>query len=178
MSLQRPGLRAAGSMAGGLIFIAVAVVLLAVAGTFAVIVQQRLARWERAKATVVEVEYAVDENGYRLATPVFEFIATSGEVVEVRPFTSRSTSAGAGGVHRGDELALYYNPASPHTIMVADFMTLWFLPAVAGGLGAVFAIAAGVWCAAVLRGPRRGQAEPDAGAGRDEPNAWDFPGDD
>lgn len=98
-------------------------------------------RAERASGTVVEVvaRSGTDSNGNPTTYyyPVVEFRTASGQSVRQQAATGSNPPS-----HRvGETVEMVYDPSDPQGARINDFTSIWLLPAVLLGIGAIFALA-------------------------------------
>jgi hypothetical protein len=125
-----------GTIAFGTLFLVIGLILAGVSVSF-------LADAQRARGTVVAVEWRNDRTGgYRkpqrdnpMAYPVVEF--TSGDGRQ-RTFQS-STGSNPPSYEEGERVEVLYHGDSPEDARINGFASLWLLPLIFGGLGLVFA---------------------------------------
>jgi hypothetical protein len=94
-----------------------------------------LATAARAEGTVVEVihQRSSDSSTYK---PVVQFATADGRQVE---FTS-SVGSNPPAYSKGAKVEVLYQPSSPEQARINGFLDLWLLPAILGGMGAVFTL--------------------------------------
>jgi hypothetical protein len=93
---------------------------------------------ERANGEVIDVEYnrrPGDSTG--MYCPVFQFMTKDGQKIRVRSKIRSSSSS----YHRGDQVAVLYDPKSPENASIQSFWDLYFLPIVFGLIGVGFTTA-------------------------------------
>lgn len=104
----------------------------------------------RAVGTVVDLvrSESSDSTTYK---PVVRFIDRTGEEIE---FTS-STGSNPPSYSRGEQVEVLYLPSQPQKARIHGFFSLWGLPLIFGGLGALFfAIGAGLSLVGALKARR------------------------
>ncbi|MFE5818308.1 DUF3592 domain-containing protein [Streptomyces sp. NPDC056479] len=139
-----------GLMAFGAVFLVIGLILAGISVSF-------LADAERARGTVVELEWRSDDNGASrkarennrpVAYPVVEF--TSGDGT---PRTFRgSTGSNPPSYERGERVEVLYRADSPEDARINGFASLWLLPLIFGGIGLVIG---GIGTAVAVVGRRR-----------------------
>jgi hypothetical protein len=68
--------------------------------------------------------------------PVIEFTDQRGEIIHFTPMTDRYSSAS-----KGSRMNVLYSPFQPQQAVINDFFSLWKMPLIVGGLGAVSLLA-------------------------------------
>ncbi|MGW1892470.1 DUF3592 domain-containing protein [Streptomyces sp. NPDC002004] len=122
-----------GAIAFGALFLVVGLILAGVSVSF-------LADAERARGTVVALEWRNDHNGVSrkkrvndgpVAYPVVEFTSSDGTS---RTFRS-STGSNPPAYEEGERVEVLYQADSPEDARINGFASLWLLPLIFGGLG-------------------------------------------
>lgn len=139
-----------GMIAFGTVFLVVGLILAGMSVSF-------LADAERARGTVVELEWRSDDNGASrkarennrpVAYPVVEFTSADGTS---RTFRS-STGSNPPSYEEGEQVEVLYRADSPEDARINGFASLWLLPLIFGGIGLVIA---GIGTAVAVLGRRR-----------------------
>ncbi|MGW0908353.1 DUF3592 domain-containing protein [Streptomyces sp. NPDC002853] len=139
-----------GMIAFGTLFTVVALILAGVSISF-------LADAERAKGTVVALEWRSDSSGTShkkrrsdepAAYPVVEFTSADGTP---RTFQS-SAGSNPPAYDRGEQVEVLYRADAPEDARINGFLSLWLLPLIFGGIGLVLA---GIGTAIAVAGRRR-----------------------
>ncbi|WP_417538614.1 DUF3592 domain-containing protein [Marinobacter sp.] len=107
-----------------------------------------LERSESAQGTVVELirSRSSDSNSYY---PVVQFTAGNGREIEFKS----STGSYPAPYDRGEQVTVFYEPASPEDAMIDGFFSLWGAALIIGALGCVFGLIGGGMVAyGVLKG--------------------------
>ncbi|TXS53427.1 DUF3592 domain-containing protein [Streptomyces sp. uw30] len=137
-------------IAFGTVFLVVGLILAGISVSF-------LADAERARGTVVELEWRSDDNGASrkaresnrpVAYPVVEFTSADGTS---RTFRG-STGSNPPSYEEGEQVEVLYRADSPEDARINGFASLWLLPLIFGGLGLVIA---GIGTAVAVLGRRR-----------------------
>jgi hypothetical protein len=139
-----------GAIAFGAVFLVIGLILAGISVSF-------LADAERARGTVVELEWRSDNNGASrksrennrpVAYPVVEFTAADG-----MPRTFRSsTGSNPPSYEQGERVEVLYRADSPEDARINGFASLWLLPLIFGGIGLVIG---GIGTAVAVLGRRR-----------------------
>ncbi|MEV1080539.1 DUF3592 domain-containing protein [Streptomyces sp. NPDC050211] len=139
-----------GAIAFGSLFLVVGLILAGVSVSF-------LADAERARGTVVALEWRNDHSGTTrkqrqndkpTAYPVVEFTSADGT-----PRTFReSTGSNPPSYEEGERVEVLYRADSPEDARINGFASLWLLPLIFGGIGLVIA---GIGTAVAMVGRRR-----------------------
>jgi hypothetical protein len=98
-----------------------------------------------AEGTVIELR------GSETYRPVVEFTAASGQ----RRTFAHGVSSSPPAFDVGERVTVLYDPEDPRDARIAGTFSLWFLPIVLGGMGAVFALIGGGILAARAAGRRK-----------------------
>lgn len=139
-----------GAIAFGTLFTVIGLILAGVSISF-------LADAERAKGTVVALEWRSDSSGTShknrgndepAAYPVVEFTSADGTP---RKFQS-STGSNPPSYDRGEQVEVLYRADDPEDARINGFVSLWLLPLIFGGIGLVIA---GIGTAVAVAGRRR-----------------------
>ena len=126
-----------GAIAFGALFLVVGLILAGVSVSF-------LADAERARGTVVALEWRNDHSGVSrkkpvndkpVAYPVVEFTSADG----TRRTFRGSTGSNPPSYERGEQVEVLYRADSPEDARINGFASLWLLPLVFGGIGLVVA---------------------------------------
>jgi hypothetical protein len=126
-----------GAIAFGSLFLVVGLILTGMSVSF-------LADAERARGTVVAVEWRSDHDGASrrkrdddgpVAYPVVEFTSADGTL---RTFRS-STGSHPPSYEEGERIGVLYRADSPEDARIDGFASLWLLPLIFGGIGLVVA---------------------------------------
>ncbi|QKV97311.1 DUF3592 domain-containing protein [Streptomyces sp. NA02950] len=126
-----------GAIAFGTVFLVVGLILAGVSVSF-------LADAERARGTVVALDWRNDDHGASgkerendkpAAYPVVEFTSADGAR---RTFRS-STGSNPPSYEEGDRVEVLYRADSPEDARINGFASLWLLPLVFGGVGLAMA---------------------------------------
>ncbi|GAA3148612.1 DUF3592 domain-containing protein [Streptomyces echinatus] len=126
-----------GLIAFGAVFLVIGLVLAGTTISF-------LADAERARGTVVALEWRDDDHGMShgkrthdgpVAYPVVEFTSADGTP---RTFRS-STGTNPPSYEKGDRVEVLYRAESPGDARIDGFASLWLLPLLFGGIGLVIA---------------------------------------
>jgi hypothetical protein len=111
-----------------------------------------------AEGTVVELvpSTSTDNDGHRSTTyrPVVEYQAGEGEP---RTFTDGMGSSPPA-FDVGERVTVLYDPARPTDARIRATFSLWGVPMIVGGIGAVFAVLGGVLLGVRAAGQRRAEA--------------------
>ncbi len=151
----------------GLIFLAVAIILLAVSGVSAYSSSQTVSREQSAPGKVVDLvvrqsQGGVNSEGTRIAPqdyyyPKVEFALPDGTVKTVQLAEGSWPPA----YEKGDQVTVRYDPTRPINARIqsstGDLM-MWFVPGITGFLGLIFLVVA----ALVLRGYQKEVKEAQA----------------
>ena len=132
------------------IFMLVGLGLMLVGGYAAMRTQEFLGDAASAEGTVVDLERSrsSDSTTYR---PVVRFTTADGRPVEM----VSSVGSNPPSYSVGERVGVLYNPELPEDAKLAGFFSLWFLPLLFTGLGAVFAsIGLGVSLSAKVKARR------------------------
>ncbi|GDY68621.1 hypothetical protein SAV14893_080140 [Streptomyces avermitilis] len=122
-----------GAIGFGALFLVVGLILAGVSVSF-------LANAERARGTVVALEWRNDHNGVSrknrendepVAYPVVEFTSADGTQ---RSFRS-STGSNPPSYEEGERVEVLYRADSPEDARIKGFASLWLLPLIFGGIG-------------------------------------------
>ncbi|MDO0935129.1 DUF3592 domain-containing protein [Streptomyces sp. DG2A-72] len=128
---------AVGAIAFGSLFLVVGLILAGVSVSF-------LADAERARGTVVSLEWRNDHNGATrekrqndkpTAYPVVAFTSADGTSRKFRD----STGSNPPSYEEGERVEVLYRADSPDDARINGFASLWLLPLIFGGIGLVFA---------------------------------------
>ncbi|MGW6026183.1 DUF3592 domain-containing protein [Streptomyces sp. NPDC055099] len=139
-----------GAIAFGTLFTVIGLILAGVSISF-------LADAERAKGTVVALEWRSDSSGTSrknqgsnepVAYPVVEFTSSDGTP---RTFES-SMGSNPPSYDRGEQVEVLYRADDPEDARINGFVSLWLLPLIFGGIGLVIA---GVGTAVAVAGRSR-----------------------
>jgi hypothetical protein len=139
-----------GAIAFGSVFLVVGLILAGVSVSF-------LADAERARGTVVALEWRNDDSGASRKTrendkpaayPVVEFTSADGTP---RTFRS-STGSNPPSYEKGERVEVLYRADSPEDARINGFASLWLLPLIFGGIGLVIG---GIGTAVAVAGRRR-----------------------
>lgn len=118
-------------------FALLAGLLLVVGAGFAVWTLVFVSRSEAATGTVIRLEdegRADRRSAARMTRPVIRFTTGSGAMIEFgHGFVSTPPAYDV-----GERVQVRYDPASPAAARIASPLSLWLLPGVFGGLGAIF----------------------------------------
>jgi hypothetical protein len=126
-----------GAIAFGAVFLVVGLVLAGMSVSF-------LVDAERARGTVVALEWRKDDTGTSrkkrgsdepVAYPVVEFTSADGTS---RTFRS-STGSNPPSYAEGERVEVLYRAASPEDARINGFASLWLLPLIFGGIGLAIA---------------------------------------
>ncbi|MQY36366.1 hypothetical protein SRB17_43650 [Streptomyces sp. RB17] len=126
-----------GAIGFGALFLVVGLILAGVSVSF-------LANAERARGTVVSLEWRTDHSGpsrrtrvrdKSMAYPVVEFTSADGTRRTFRDSTGSNPPA----YEEGERVEVLYRAASPEDARIDGFASLWLLPLVFGGIGLVVA---------------------------------------
>ncbi|MGN9760982.1 DUF3592 domain-containing protein [Streptomyces sp. SD31] len=142
-----------GAIAFGAVFLVVGLILAGMSVSF-------LVEAERARGTVVALEWRKDDTGTSrkkrqsdepVAYPVVEFTSADGTS---RTFRS-STGSNPPSYDEGERVDVLYRADSPEDARINGFASLWLLPLIFGGIGLAIA---GVGTAVATAGRWRSQA--------------------
>jgi hypothetical protein len=126
-----------GAIGFGALFLVIGLILAGVSVSF-------LAGAERARGTVVALEWRNDHSGVSrgkrvddgpVAYPVVEFTSADGTRTTFRDSTGSSPPA----YEEGERVEVLYRAGSPEDARINGFASLWLLPLVFGGIGMVVA---------------------------------------
>jgi hypothetical protein len=120
----------------GLIFVPTAAVLLGLAIFFFVRTRRFLARAIDTHGTVVELVASRSSEGGTTYKPVVQFTTPEGGTFQ---FTD-SMSSNPPGFDVGEAAPVKYDPKNPQRARIGTGFRLWFLVALFGGLGLIFAV--------------------------------------
>ncbi len=172
MSINRVG-SGCGSAIGGIIFLLVGVGMLGFGGWSYMNTRNQMESWGNVQGEVVAFSYYSDSEGGRSTVPVIEFTTTEGDTLTAEPYQERNTTVDVNGYDVGDEVEVYYNPENPRDMFINDFMHVWFIPTLMGGMGGLFSVIGLLWTVGALFGAllfgRRVIPQPAMGAGMSGP---------
>ncbi len=141
-----------GAMSGGIIFLLVGVGMLGFGGWSFMNTRNQMNTWGNVTGEVIDLSHYSDSDGGTLTVPVIRFTTVGGEVVTAEPYQERNTTVDVDGYHVGDEVEVFYDPENPRDMFINDFMHVWFVPSLMGGLGGLFGLIGLIWAGAVLMG--------------------------
>jgi hypothetical protein len=120
-----------------LLFAVLAGLLLVVGAGFAAWTLVFLGRSEIATGTVIRLNdegLADRRSGARMTRPIIRFTTASGATIEFgHAYVSTPPAYDV-----GERVEVRYDPASPAAARIASPLSLWLLPGIFGGLGAIF----------------------------------------
>jgi hypothetical protein len=141
-----------GSAIGGVIFLLVGLGMLGFGGFSFLNTRSQLQTWGHTTGKIVSFEYRSDSDGGTLTVPVVRYRADDGQEYTATPYEQHNTTVDVDGYGVGDEVEVIYNPDDPQDMFLNDFMHVWFVPALLGGLGGFFALIGAIWSVGALVG--------------------------
>jgi hypothetical protein len=151
MSVSRVG-AGCGSAIGGIIFLLVGLGMLGFGGYSFLNTRSQLETWGHTTGEIVSFEYRSDSEGGDLTVPVVRYRADNGREYTATPYEQHNTTVDVDGYRVGDEVEVVYNPDDPQDMFLNDFMHVWFVPTLMGGLGGLFALIGAIWSVGALAG--------------------------
>jgi hypothetical protein len=151
MSLSRLGLGCSTSI-GGVIFVIVGLGMLGFGGYSFLNTRNQLDIWSHTTGEIVSFEHRSDSDGGTLTIPVVRYRADDGEVYTATPYEKHNTSVDVDGYSVGDQVEVIYNPEDPQDMFLNDFMHVWFVPTLMGGMGGLFSVIGAIWAIGALAG--------------------------
>lgn len=141
-----------GSALGGLIFLLVGLGMLGFGGYSYLNTNNQMNEWGRTEGQVIDLSRYSDSEGGSSIVPVIRFRAEDGQEYTAEPYQERNTTVDAPNYRVGDTVEVIYNPDNPNDMFINDFMHVWFVPALMGGLGALFGGIGAIWAVGALAG--------------------------
>ena len=120
----------------GVIFLAVAAVMLALGFLFFSRTRRFLRTAVDTTGTIVDLVESSGSEGGTVYQAVVEFRTADGRTVRWQESMASNPPAG----HRGDDIAMKYDPADPNKARIAKATRMWFMPVLFGGLGLLFLV--------------------------------------
>jgi hypothetical protein len=109
--------------------------LLAAIGLFLFIrTRMFISRAQEVKGTVIRMVYRHSSEGGGGYSPVYQFRAITGQMVEIEDSLSSSPPM----FHEGQIIDVLYDPSNPQKARIKKWMNLYFVSILLGGLGLVF----------------------------------------
>ena len=152
MSLWSRLVSSCGAMIGGVVFLLVGVGMLGFGGWSYLNTRNQMNSWGNVQGEIIDFSYYSDSDGGTLTVPVVRFTTVGGEVITAEPFQERNTTVDVNGYEVGDEVEVFYDPENPRDMFINDFMHVWFVPSLVGGLGGLFGVIGLIWTGAVMMG--------------------------
>ncbi len=141
-----------GSALGGVIFLLVGVGMLGFGGWSYLNTRAQMDAWGSVPGEIISFSYYSDSEGGRSTVPVITFTTEDGETITAEPYQERNTTVDVNGYSVGDEVEVFYNPDNPRDMFINDFMHVWFIPTLMGGLGGMFSLIGAIWAVGALLG--------------------------
>jgi hypothetical protein len=93
-----------------------------------------ISRAQEVKGTVIHMVYRHSSEGGGGYSPVYQFRAINGQMVEIQD----SLSSNPPMFHEGQVIDVLYDPENPQKARIKKWMNLYFVPILLGGLGFIF----------------------------------------
>jgi hypothetical protein len=151
MSITRIG-AGCGSALGGFIFLLVGLGMLGFGGWSYLNSSRQIESWGHATGEVVDFRYYSDSDGGSLTVPVVRYTTEDGQEITAEPYEERNTTVDVDGYRVGDEVEVIYNPDNPRDMFLNDFMHVWFVPSLMGGMGGLFSFIGAIWAGGAMLG--------------------------
>ena len=151
MSISRIG-AGCGSALGGIIFLVVGLGMLGFGGWSFLNTRNQMENWGHANGEIVSFSHYSDSDGGSLTVPVVRYTTEDGEVITAEPYEERNTTVDVDGYRVGDEVEVIYNPDNPRDMFLNDFMHVWFVPTLMGGMGGLFSFIGVLWAGGAMLG--------------------------
>src|SRR5687768_15489955 len=141
-----------GSALGGIIFLLVGLGMLGFGGWSFMNTRSQMESWGNVEGRIIDFSYYSDSEGGSSQVPVVQFTTTDGESITAEPYQERNTTVDVNGYDVGDEVEVFYNPENPRDMFINDFMHVWFVPTLMGGMGGLFSVIGAIWGVGALVG--------------------------
>jgi len=141
-----------GSAIGGVIFLLVGLGMLGFGGWSYLNTRSQMETWGSVTGEIVNFSHYSDSDGGSSTVPVVEFTTAAGETITAEPYQERNTTVDVDGYRVGDEVEVFYNPDNPRDMFINDFMHVWFVPTLMGGMGGLFGVIGAIWAVGALVG--------------------------
>ena len=89
---------------------------------------------QEVKGTVIHMVYRRSSKGGGGYSPVYQFRTIEGQTIEV----SDNLSSNPPMFHEGQIIDVLYDPKNPQNARIKKWMSLYFVPALLGGMGLIF----------------------------------------
>ena len=141
-----------GSAIGGIVFLLVGLGMLGFGGWSYLNTRSQMESWGNVPGEIVDFSHYSDSEGGSSTVPVVQFTTEDGQSVTAEPYQERNTTVDVDGYRVGDEVEVFYNPDNPRDMFINDFMHVWFVPTLMGGMGTLFGGIGAIWTLSVLVG--------------------------
>ena len=141
-----------GSAIGGLIFLLVGLGMLGFGGYSYLNTRNQMEAWGHTEGEIISFSRYSDSDGGDLTVPMVRYQTEDGEEFTAEPYQERNTTVDVTGYRVGDTVEVIYNPDNPRDMFINDFMHVWFVPALMGGMGGLFSLIGAIWAVAALAG--------------------------
>jgi hypothetical protein len=151
MSVSRVG-AGCGSAIGGVIFLIVGLGMLGFGGWSFLNTRGQMESWGHAEGEIVNFSHYSDSDGGTLTVPVVRYTTADGQEITAEPYEERNTTVDVDGYRVGDTVEVIYNPDNPRDMFLNDFMHVWFVPTLMGGMGGLFGFIGALWAGGAMLG--------------------------
>lgn len=118
----------------GIVFSLVGGLLAAIAVFILIRTRGFINKAQEVKGTVIQMVYSHGSEGGEGYSPVYQFKTIDGQTIVV----TDSLSSNPPMFHAGQIIDILYDPENPQKARIKKWMSLYFVPALLGGMGLIF----------------------------------------